>query len=251
MAPARPMPVAAAQRTRVRKCTGFLSRSEVRLLVRRLRALDLQPYTSCAADVAADGAPIHTTTYVQTGGLFARRFPRLRRRIIALAADACAREGWGWDLRTVGRVRCAEYHEYRPGAALEEEDHHDEGSLASEATARRARRARAAHAPPASSLTRHAPSPRARAAAVDILLEEAERGGAFQTVEPGGGPRTHAFRAGDALVFCASKYHRVSRVEAGRRRVLIVELWSGEERHCGHRCPCPEGECRFVDEGES
>ncbi|CAL1155365.1 unnamed protein product [Cladocopium goreaui] len=46
---------------------------------------------------------------------------------------------------------------------------------------------------------------------VDVMLEEAEAGGRFQTLEPSGRLLTHRFKAGDALVF------------QGHKR------WSGEE----------------------
>ena len=209
------MAVDAAQFTRVRKCSGFMSPAEVQRVLRTVRLLGLQPYTSDpAGDVTHDGEPIHCTTYLNTDGIFARRFPRLRRRILALAAKACAAEGWGWDLSTCGTVRCAEYHEMLSGAALADMDHYDEGSLVT----------------------------------IDILLEAAGSGGIFQTVEPGGALCTHDFCQGDALVFCAHKYHRVSPVTSGRRQVLVVELWDGDERQCGHRCPHHRGDCHFRDD---
>ena len=84
---------------------------------------------------------------------------------------------------------------------------------------------------------------------VDVMLEEGGKGGDFQTVEVGGKSGLHIqeydFRVGDALVFVSHKLHRVSRLVEGRRRVLVVEVWGGEERFCGHRCDVREGVCRF------
>ena len=101
---------------------------------------------------------------------------------------------------------------------------------------------------------------------VDVMLEAAKSGGIFETVETvqllgveaeggagsdagRGGERvktkSHIMMPGDALVFVSHKYHRVTRVEEGQRRVLVVELWSGVERTCGHRCDMMLGECQF------
>mmetsp|Transcript_3301 Transcript_3301/g.7385 ORF Transcript_3301/g.7385 Transcript_3301/m.7385 type:complete len:88 (-) Transcript_3301:296-559(-) len=81
------------------------------------------------------------------------------------------------------------------------------------------------------------------------MLSEAGEfdGGQLQTVEAGGAVRAHALGCGDALIFLSHKQHFVAPVEAGRRHVLIIELWEGEERTCQHRCsighgpPCPAG----------
>eukprot|EP00435_Cladocopium_sp_Y103_P009231 s1476_g2.t1 len=80
---------------------------------------------------------------------------------------------------------------------------------------------------------------------VDVMLEEAEAGGRFQTLEPSGRLLSHRFKAGDALVFQGHKYHCVSPVKKGRRRVLVVELWRGRERCCGHRCDWRWKHCPF------
>ena len=59
----------------------------------------------------------------------------------------------------------------------------------------------------------------------------------------------HAFERGDALIFPSYKYHGVSRVESGRRRVLVLELWNGEERFCNHRCTVARGDCELLQVG--
>ena len=43
----------------------------------------------------------------------------------------------------------------------------------------------------------------------------------------------------------------VERVTSGQRRVLIIELWEGEERQCGHRCTRHWGKCLFNTKSES
>eukprot|EP00434_Breviolum_minutum_P010356 symbB.v1.2.009137.t1/scaffold577.1/size258142/12 len=84
---------------------------------------------------------------------------------------------------------------------------------------------------------------------VDVMLEEAEAGGEFQTSESKvKGLMTHRFEAGDALVFLGHKYHCVNPVTKGRRRVLVVELWAGTERCCGHRCEHRWKRCTFGTE---
>ena len=81
---------------------------------------------------------------------------------------------------------------------------------------------------------------------IDVMLSQPGadfKGGAFQTPEADGSVRAHRFEYGDALVFVSHKPHFVAPVEAGERRVLIMELWEGEERHCPHRCVVPHGHC--------
>ena len=53
----------------------------------------------------------------------------------------------------------------------------------------------------------------------------------------------HAFEQGDALVFVSHKYHCVAPVESGERRVLVIELWEGDEKACPHRCTERSGTC--------
>ena len=52
-------------------------------------------------------------------------------------------------------------------------------------------------------------------------------GGTFQTLEADGHLKPYQFELGDALVFVSHKYHCVAPVTAGRRRVLVTELFSG------------------------
>ena len=53
----------------------------------------------------------------------------------------------------------------------------------------------------------------------------------------------HCLERGDALVFVSHKFHSVSPVTTGCRRVLVAELWHGPARECGHRCMARAGEC--------
>ena len=52
----------------------------------------------------------------------------------------------------------------------------------------------------------------------------------------------------DALPLPTTKHHAHGRhnvwpVTRGLRRVLVIELWEGVERACGHRCELAEGPC--------
>ena len=120
------------------------------------------------------------------------------------------------DLSTVS-VRVAEYHRYLVGGGLPARDHYDKGSLVT----------------------------------VGVILLPAARGGLFQAVEPsragrgGVGSKAYSMQVGDAVAFVSHKYHRVSAVAEGERKVLIVELWGGEERMCAHRCELFHGRCDF------
>ena len=45
------------------------------------------------------------------------------------------------------------------------------------------------------------------------------------------------------LVFPSHKFHCVAPVTAGRRNVLVCELWEGLPRPCPQRCTDPWGAC--------
>ncbi|CAK9115681.1 unnamed protein product, partial [Durusdinium trenchii] len=80
-----------AQRSRVVRCRRFLRHPVA--LGELLASLPLQPYTHEADDLGEDGEAVHCTKYVQTDGLFARRFATLRKRILRLAARVARQEG--------------------------------------------------------------------------------------------------------------------------------------------------------------
>jgi hypothetical protein len=121
----------------------------------------------------------------------------------------------------------AEYHEMRVGGSLPNIEHYDIGSIIT----------------------------------VDIMLQIAEDGALFQTLETpdynisasetdvtsGANMKTHEFTEGDALVFVSHKYHSVTPLRRGSRKVLVVEYWHGRQRRCGHRCDRPFGICTFRD----
>lgn len=188
-----------------------------------------QPYTHSEEDIGTMGEALHVTRYLHSNGRFRKLLPRVRAMIIALARAVDAVEGWKL-LRLRGRgagsshtsqifpeaacsrpvVRCAEVHEMVRGGRLPYWDHYDVGSLIT----------------------------------VDVMLEEPEAGGEFQTPETDGSTTSHEFRRGDALVFPSAKYHRVEPVRRGFRRTLVVEIWSGREVTEDHRCETRRGPCK-------
>ena len=107
--------------------------------------------------------------------------------------------------------RCVEYHTVEPGGSLPFPTHYDAGSLVT----------------------------------IDVMLSDTSEfeGGSFGTLECDGELHMHAFEKGDAVVFVSHKYHCVQPVTAGRRQVLVMELWEGEERECAHRCEKHTGYC--------
>ncbi|CAJ1355461.1 unnamed protein product, partial [Effrenium voratum] len=117
----------------------------------------------------------------------------------SLDAKVCL-EGWGL-LRGGAGLRVAEFHEMWPGGRLADRHHFDVGSLIT----------------------------------LDVMLREPTEGGTFQTLERGH-LRAHRFHLGDVLVFVGHKYHSVSTLRKGSRRVLVLELWRGKDCTCGHRC---------------
>ncbi len=219
------MPVNEAQKTTVVKVKGVLSPSEIDFILHTVKQSNLSAYTSNSEeDVNTNGEPIHTTTYLQTHNIFEERLGWLHQRVLRILRPLSKANQWGFHVNSVSsfNVRVAEYHEMEVGGALRNSEHYDIGSLVT----------------------------------VDIMLQEATEGAIFQTLESSAqeadGPtdsylKQHPFQAGDALVFVSHKYHCVSPLVAGCRKVLVIEFWNGQKRCCGHRCDIPFGECSFVD----
>ena len=80
---------------------------------------------------------------------------------------------------------------------------------------------------------------------IDIMLSKScdFEGGGFHTLEADGELRRNTFNRGDALIFISHKQHCVLPIVRGRRQVLVLEFWEGEEKACAHRC-----EQRFNDQ---
>jgi predicted 2-oxoglutarate/Fe(II)-dependent dioxygenase YbiX len=202
--------------TRVVHIPHFLSAKEVQCV--HEVADRLKPVVGSAGRTSSNQAAAYQkgtweTLYLSTDGQFAREMPWLHERIFSKATEVDKQEGWNLLDRATTPIatRCVEYHTVEPGGSLPFPTHYDAGSL----------------------LT------------IDVLLTDPNEfeGGEFATLEPDGHLKPHHFRAGDALIFQSHKFHCVSPVTAGRRNVLIMEIWEGEERHCAHRCEKHRGHC--------
>jgi hypothetical protein len=136
---------------------------------------------------------------MNTDGVFHEQAPELYDKIVqrVLAAD---KANWGLlQNKPDITLRCIEFHTVETGGALAEKDHYDWGSL----------------------LT------------LDILLCDGGdyEGGQFHCADADGVVRPQPFEtAGDAIIFCSHKKHYVLPVEAGRRRVCVIEFWQASDR---------------------
>lgn len=101
-------------------------------------------------------------------------------------------------------LRTIEYHEVSKGGGLPEKNHFDGGSLYT----------------------------------IDIMLVDNNEftGANFMTLENDNKFKIHKFNYGDALIFYSHKYHSISELESGIRKVLVIEIWQGKEKTCAHRC---------------
>jgi predicted 2-oxoglutarate/Fe(II)-dependent dioxygenase YbiX len=102
-------------------------------------------------------------------------------------------------------LRNVEYHQYSPGGSLAQREHYDGGSLIT----------------------------------MDIMLSEPGldfEGGMFVAPLADGTLERPEFCKGDAVLFISHKYHNIEQITAGKRTVIIAELWEGAEKECGHRC---------------
>lgn len=204
-----------ANNTNVYRKVQFLTDSEIKELRDVVQDMDLNAYTSNPNDdIDAQGIPVHTTEYVNTNNLFERSLPWLHARAFQLIKHVNKEENWGFDL-TPGKVnvRVAEYHEMEIGGTLSNVKHFDIGSLIT----------------------------------LDIMLEEPIDGAYFQTMNNDVVTK-QTFHRGDALVFVSHKYHHVTQLKQGSRKVFVVEYWTGAKRTCGHRCDKRAGKCGFVDD---
>jgi len=100
--------------------------------------------------------------------------------------------------RSFGRdynVRCIEYHIYTPGGSLSNPKHCDLGTVYT----------------------------------IGILLADPSdyEGGIFQTLEVDGSMKQYPAKAGDALIWPGHKFHSVTEITKGERRVFVMELWAG------------------------
>ena len=205
---------AEAQLTRVVRLPKLFTAEEVDQIHALHSAVASQVGTS-GRTASNQAASYHTgvweVAYLSTDSQFRSKLPGLLEKLVKAATEVDA-EHWGLLRgRAHVRPRCIEYHVVGPKGSLPYPYHHDIGSLVT----------------------------------VDLMLAESGdfTGGDFQTLEADGTMTKHAFERGDAMVFVSHKPHCVDTVRSGERRVLVMELWEGEERACGHRCDRHWGEC--------
>lgn len=202
-----------AQRTAVKRLPRFLSEADI---------ADVHAAAATARASAEAAGFVASATYerqVREGGRtvwlnhrLRELLPELHSRMMA-AAVAADRELWGGvlDDRAALALRSSEYHRVEHSAAAEENipmpTHADHGSLVT----------------------------------IDLLLSDASdfEGGEFQTLEPDGSHLTHRFERGDALLLLSHKWHSVTALTAGKRNVLVSEIWEGLPRRCPQRCDQP------------
>jgi hypothetical protein len=215
-----------AQRTVVRRMPGFLSEAD-------LESIHLAAET-CRAAAASAGFKVSSTyeRQVREGGRTVwlnhrvlELLPELHARMMG-AAQAASRELWGGvlDDRIALHLRSSEYHTVihdaeDSGRNIPMPVHADYGSLVT----------------------------------INLMLSDRSeyQGGTFQTLEADGSMLAHTFERGDALILLSHKWHSVTKLEGGRRNILVSEIWEGLPRRCPQRCdqpwlPCL---CRMTEEG--
>lgn len=205
------MGVAEAQATRVVRVPRALSPKQVRQVLEvhgRLRGV-----CGVSNKKHGGGAQNWCTCFLHTDGIFSHALPKLRQKILDVAAAADEAQGWGLlsGAPSPPTIRCVELHTVGPGGALPQRKHFDTGSLIT----------------------------------VDILLSPTSEfeGGTLTTLETDGTMLPQPFECGEARVFVSHKFHCVLPVTAGQRQVLIAEVWAGRERTCAHRCEHHDGVC--------
>uniref|UniRef100_A0A7S4DZF3 Prolyl 4-hydroxylase alpha subunit domain-containing protein n=3 Tax=Lotharella globosa TaxID=91324 RepID=A0A7S4DZF3_9EUKA len=204
-----PLP-AEAQASQVHYIRNFLSKNEIAHLMDVVSSMQREGFPG-VVNRQSPGKPwLHTTwrtTYLHTNGAFEQRLPLLGKKLRQAFADVDRRE---WNLIPTFdpsslHFRTVEFHEYWPGGQLSQAQHYDSGSIIT----------------------------------MDIMLADPNRdykGGDLVTPEIDGTRKYHQLQKGDAAFFLSHKYHNVLPITEGKRMVLVVELWSGPERVCPHRC---------------
>jgi hypothetical protein len=147
-------------------------------------------------------------------------------------------------LREDVAIRCVELHEVGPGGALPNPQHFDGGSVLTIDVMLSApadftggnfctpEEATSFSSPPDASTV---------AGKKEIVHAVGDMG---EGLGPGEVLIAQRFELGDALAFLSHKRHCVQPVTSGVRRVMVIELWCGEERTCAHRCEHHWGDCK-------
>lgn len=199
----------AAQRLPVIRVPAFLNESE-------LDAIDGLGLAHAKLHGQPSGTrdrPNWRTQYLNSQGLARAQEPALLQKLVGLARDVDS-EHFGGRAKHAN-ARCVELHACGEGSSLNDPTHFDSGSIVT----------------------------------LDVMLHEADGGGQFETLEESGEMLRHPFERGDAIVFPSYKYHSVAQITEGLRRVLVLELWDGDEKTCDHRCMVARGDCGELARG--
>uniref|UniRef100_A0A7S2X7V4 Fe2OG dioxygenase domain-containing protein n=1 Tax=Lotharella oceanica TaxID=641309 RepID=A0A7S2X7V4_9EUKA len=199
-----------AQASEVHYIRNFLSKDEILHLMDVVSTMQREGFPG-VVNRQSPGKPwLQTTwrtTYLHTNGAFEQRLPLLRKKLRQAFTEVDQRD---WNLIPTFdplslHFRTVEFHEYWPGGQLAQTQHYDSGSIIT----------------------------------MDVMLADPKhdfKGGDLVTPEIDGTRKFHPLQQGDAALFLSHKYHNVLPVTEGKRMVLVVELWSGPERVCPHRC---------------
>lgn len=205
-----------AQKMKIHRAAAFISDDEIeKILNFEAKNSGIMGSTRRDADGFRHVDSKWFTSYMSTDGLFQSHFPELVEKLIDRAIEADKIENWG--LLTSGRddirIRVIELHRVEVAGALSSKKHLDQGSLVT----------------------------------VDLMCSDSSEftGGEFLTLEASGELVAHPFHRGDVVFFPSHKYHCVQPVTSGTRKVMVMELWRGEQRTCAHRCLSHLEPCGF------
>jgi hypothetical protein len=145
--------------------------------------------------------------------VFCTKAPHVLAKILRFADSAWKEQRWsdadvGGPLHAIRggveglSIRVIEYWRYQPGGGLTDLLHYDTDSVLT--------------------IVAQLSTP-----------DEEYEGGVFRTHEMSGEQLEHPMELGDVVCLVSHKYHNVTSVTRGRRRVLVMELWQGGSAHTG------------------
>ncbi len=205
------MDVGLAQQTSAIKLRNFLSIGEIE----RLEEVAMLCAARSGLEVRSAGTDAWKVLFLQTNNIFKEELPALYDKIVTAVKDVDAMMFNVMSPSTACNLRVAEYHtQVAPSPGLPDPHHYDMDSMIT----------------------------------IDIMLAEPGvdfEGGQFSTLESDGTSKEHFWGKGDAMVFVSHKYHSVSPVTKGVRKVLVLEFWSGRDRQCPHRCESLSSYCKL------
>lgn len=193
-----------AQKTRVAFCRGLLLSADFAALEECTRRILVHEtlLENNQNNASHEGKAAIILNKTATNDMLRQVCPLVLAKILRFAKNAAEAEGWTAPdgvLASVGdverfRVRTAERWRYDVGGGLTNQTHFDHGSL----------------------LT------------LVSCLNGGFDGGIFRTGQDADGTtQEHHMQPGDCVCFLSHKYHNVTKVSAGFRHSLVIELWEG------------------------